>query len=314
MHIFDIDASSSQLSAIQFGQGSALADAEHVLLWVHATGLNARTYRLLLEQLAIDIPQEMAIVAVDQRGHGLSRAPLKLPLTNWDIFAQDIAAIVTDLHAQGKKVHLAGHSMGGWVSLRAALDAGNTGNTGQVVKSVYVCDPVVMTSSMQRRAFWMQKLPWFIRRTLIKSHPMVVAAQRRRRSFESKQAMYERYHNRGVFTGWPDQALLDYIEGGTEQDPEDQSAVRLTCDPFTEAAVFGSSAANLSWPDFFQLQSPVRITRASVGSTMPAIMAEQMVQKQQAEHLQVDNSFHMFPIANHEFIAADLGQWLTAKL
>ena len=59
-------------------------------IFFHATGFNAETYQILFEKLKIQFDDQINIYALDQRGHGLSKARSDhTQLKSWDIFVED---------------------------------------------------------------------------------------------------------------------------------------------------------------------------------------------------------------------------------
>ena len=88
--------------------------AKPLLVFAHATGFNAGTYRELLGPLT----DSFRILAIDQRGHGLSTADAEPDdLGSWDTFRDDLVAYLDHL---GEPAFLSGHSMGGRVAMLAA--------------------------------------------------------------------------------------------------------------------------------------------------------------------------------------------------
>ena len=104
------------------------------LVFFHATGFNARTYAPLLAPLA----DRFAVVALDQRGHGLSRLPADpARLDRWDVYVDDAVAALAALRGSGPAPVVSGHSMGGAVALMAAARAPGA------VRSLVLLDPVL---------------------------------------------------------------------------------------------------------------------------------------------------------------------------
>ncbi|MGL1446855.1 alpha/beta fold hydrolase, partial [Vibrio parahaemolyticus] len=84
------------------------------VVFLHATGFNAHTYRSILAPLS----PTLRILAVDQRGHGASRLPADpTRLFSWKIYRDDVLALLSTL--DGPPPVLAGHSMGATVALLA---------------------------------------------------------------------------------------------------------------------------------------------------------------------------------------------------
>ena len=113
MQRFTLPLAGGHLAGLNFGPSQGPID----LVFLHATGFNALTYRTLLEPLAPD----WRVVALDLRGHGLSTLPAHpARLTHWHGYARDVIQAIGQLAPEGPAPRLiAGHSMGGTVALLA---------------------------------------------------------------------------------------------------------------------------------------------------------------------------------------------------
>ncbi|MFL2683921.1 MAG: serine aminopeptidase domain-containing protein [Amylibacter sp.] len=59
-------------------------------VFFHATGFNSETYQILFEKLKNQFDNQINIYALDQRGHGLSKAKSDhKQLKSWDVFVED---------------------------------------------------------------------------------------------------------------------------------------------------------------------------------------------------------------------------------
>lgn len=225
------------LSLLDFGPPERSCD----LLFLHANGFNALTYRRVLAPLA----KHSRILAADQRGHGASTlAAITEGRENWNDFVGDLVALVDVLDIRGAV--FAGHSMGGAVCLMAAARA--SGRASRLV----LFDPVILPANMAGRT-----APGL-------DAPLVAGAHRRRAEFASRAAAFAAYHGRSAFTAWPDDMLADYVEAGFTDLPG--GGVRLACEPVWEASTF-LAQANDPWAAFAALPCPMRILRAERGST-----------------------------------------------
>ena len=75
--LIDLKARGGAMAALDFGDPGRPVD----IVFVHANGFNARTYRTILEPLA----EDLRILAVDQRGHGRSTLPAEtVGRTSWN--------------------------------------------------------------------------------------------------------------------------------------------------------------------------------------------------------------------------------------
>ncbi len=208
------------MSALHFGDTSKPV----ALIMLHANGFNGQSYRSLLEPLPVHS------VALDLRGHGLSTLSYDpATLRNFHIFRDDILDFLAR-YVEGDFV-LAGHSMGACAGMLCAPFL------GQKMKG-YVGFDLPLLPVWMNPFYRMPGGLELMRRKL----PIAVAAGRRRSDFASLEAAFTRYQGRGVFKGFDDAVLRDYLLGGliaTDQ------GVRLACDPKWEQAIFPAHDHNL---------------------------------------------------------------------
>jgi pimeloyl-ACP methyl ester carboxylesterase len=223
------------MAYLDFGPAGRPVD----VVFSHANGFNARTYRSILEPLA----GEMRILAIDLRGHGASTLPTVIEgRAGWTEMEADLLAFLEAV--VDRPVVLAGHSMGGTTSLLAAAAE------PQRVRRLALFDPVIMPKAALAEA--------------IAESPLVQGALRRRAVFPSKQAAIEAYAGRGAFRAWTPAMIADYVEAGFAATPDGQ--VTLTCAPAWEASNFRTHNYD-PWAAFAESRCPIDIRRAEVAST-----------------------------------------------
>ena len=208
------------------------------IVFLHANGFNALTYREILEPVGA----ELRVVALDQRGHGLTTLPAVTEgREDWFDLRDDFLAALSALEA--RDIVLGGHSMGGTVSILAA--ASRPG----LARSLVLFDPVVMLGA---------------RPADIAQSPMVQAARRRRAAFPSPSAAFDSYRGRGAFRTWPDAILNDYLTDGLRDLPG--GGVTLACAPEWEASGFAAHGHDTA-AAIAALKCPTRILKAEQNST-----------------------------------------------
>ena len=225
MRRFTLNLPDGAMAGIRFG-----ADGPPDLVFLHATGFNALTYRELLEPLG----ERFRIVALDQRGHGLSRLPaVPEEMPGWELYGRDMRAVF-DALGDGPSLVLAGHSMGGAVSMMAAEQRADR------VASLVLLDPVMPTADWIAKLYATEDLD-----ARINGLPIARGASRRRAWFASKREAIDAYRGRGAFATWVGRFLDDYVEDGFAPMPDgDGDGVTLTCAAAWEAATFASSRHN----------------------------------------------------------------------
>ena len=223
------------MAVLDFGPPDRPVD----VVFSHANGFNARTYRSILAPLA----GSLRILAVDMRGHGASTLPADPEAHGgWNAFRDDLLAFL-DAETAGPVV-LAGHSMGGTSSLLAAAASPAR------VKALALFDPVVFPMGVTSDPF--------------NDNPLAEGALRRRAVFPSKAAVVEGYTGRGAFRTWRPEQLADYVEAGFRE--TESGEVMLTCAPAWEAANFRNHNYN-PWAAFRATRCQIRILRAETAST-----------------------------------------------
>ena len=231
-----------EMAVLDFGDAKRPVD----LIFVHANGFNAVTYRTLLAPLSASF----RIWAPDLRGHGQSRLPVGAKgRRGWIDHRDDLIALLDGM--DGPPVVMAGHSMGAVSGLLAAAE-----RPGRVSKLVLL-DPVIW----RRAAVLAFNLPLLDK--LPSRIPLVKNALRRRAVFDSREAAMKAYRGRGAFKGWTDLQLADYLTDGLM--PSGDEMV-LTCAPTTEAANYAAQAHD-PWRALRRYPGPIRILKGAVQST-----------------------------------------------
>ncbi len=231
-----------EMHVLDFGDARRPVD----LIFVHANGFNAMTYRSLLAPLS----GTLRIWAPDLRGHGRTTLPADPNgRRGWADHRDDLAALLGAL--DGPPTVLAGHSMGGTSALLAAAERPDR------VSKLVLLDPVIW----RRWVVTAFHLPLLDR--LASRIPLVKSARRRRAVFDSREQAMAAYAGRGAFRGWPEIMLADYLADGLIETDE---GLALACPPEWEASNYASQSHD-PWRALKRLDRPVRILKAEAGST-----------------------------------------------
>jgi len=268
-----------EMAALDFGDEKRPVD----VVFLHATGFNAMTYRSILAPLS----PGMRILAVDQRGHGASNLPIEPDkLRSWKPYRDDLLALLATL--DGPPPVLSGHSMGATVSLLAA--AARPGAASGLV----LFDPVLLT----RWRMLAVRLPGGLR--AMKQTPLALGAAKRRPVFDSVEAAFAAYKGRGAFKTWSDIMLADYIAGGFHERPDGK--VDLACPPALEAAIFSSQWHN-PWAAAARVKCPMQIFRAEFGSTCSIGTGEAFFAgNRRASLVTVSGASHFLPMERPDIV------------
>jgi pimeloyl-ACP methyl ester carboxylesterase len=264
-------AGPGEIAAIEFGDPARPVD----IVFLHANGFNALTYRSMLGPLAASL----RILAIDQQGHGRSPQREAIETRNsWLGFRDDLIAILDLL--DGPPVVLSGHSMGGTACVLATPERPDR------VRALALLDPVIMPEAVAE-AMRAGSQP-------MNESPLAAGALRRRAVFPSRAAAIESYRGRGAFKTWPEQALVDYVADGFRDRGDGQ--VELTCTPQWEANNF-STHAHDSWAAMHRVRVPVSILRAEIGSTCSIVATDDFIADNPAMRIEtLPGTTHFLPI------------------
>jgi pimeloyl-ACP methyl ester carboxylesterase len=258
-----------------------------VLIWSHANGFNASTYKSLLQPLA----GSFRIIAWDMRGHGLTDLPLdKSLLTGWRVFRDDLLRFIDALDVKPKVI--AGHSFGATASLLAAAVRPH------VTDSLVLAEPVMPPDGLALKA----RIARLLGRA-DKVIPLVAMTLRRRSQFRSREDAVKGFTGRGAFKTWPTETLADYVETGLVPDGD---GFRLSCTPEWEAAAFGVYPFRLA-----HLGSAVRVPVTILAGTVNSTTNESVLNKFIKRHrntrvVRVEGASHFLPMENPETVRAEI--------
>ena len=230
------------MAVLDFGDADRPVD----LVFVHANGFNALTYRTLLAPLS----GSLRLWAPDLRGHGGTTLPADpAGHRSWADHRDDLIALIDAI--DGPPVVLSGHSMGATSALLAAAERPDR------VSGLVLFDPVIWS----RWAVAAFQLPLLDR--IPSRIPLVKGARRRRATFDSREQAMAAYTGRGAFKGWPEMMIADYLVDGLV---ETDAGFTLACAPDWEASNYAAQSHD-PWRALRRFDRPVRILRAETGST-----------------------------------------------
>jgi pimeloyl-ACP methyl ester carboxylesterase len=256
----------------------------------HANGFPPGAYRLLAEALA----GAHHPVALPARPLWPGSRPGAV--SNWRPLAADLVAGLDALEL-GPVVGV-GHSLGGVLTLWAAIDRPD------LFRAVVLVDPVLLAPH------WL----WALRITrwlgLHERQPLVQGALRRRRTWPDHQACFDHYRDKALFARWPDAALWDYVESGTQPGVE---GVTLRYPPEWEARIFATTPTGI-WRDVPRLQVPALIVRGAGSDTFsPGAMARVGRALPTARLVEVPGAGHLVPMEKPAETAAAIRAFLADR-
>jgi pimeloyl-ACP methyl ester carboxylesterase len=267
------DVPGGRMAGIAFGAPTPNPD----IVFLHATGFNARTYRTLLAPLG----EKFHVLALDARGHGRTELPARVfGYTSWRRHRDDLIAVLEHFTAP---VTLAGHSMGATVSLLTA------GKRTDLVSGLALIEPVILPSAYYASS----QLPFgpLVHRY---TTPLARGAAARRATFADRESAIAAFTGRGVFKAFPPEVIADYVADGLVEDGS--GGFRLACRPIYEAATFCAHRHD-PWAALRKVTDPLVLLRAERGSTIAeAAMHRVAAIKADARVATVEGASHMLPM------------------
>lgn len=262
-----------RVAGIAFGAETPNPD----IVFLHATGFNARTYRTLLAPLG----EKFHVLALDARGHGRTELPAGLMgYTSWTRHRDDLIAVLEHFSAP---VTLAGHSMGATVSLLTA------GKRTDLVCGLALLDPVIMPAAATA-TFQLPLGPLFLRYRM----PLARGALKRRNAFASREEAVAAFSGRGVFKPFPAEVIEDYVADGLVEDGA--GGFKLACAPAFEAATYCAQRHD-PWGALRRVTDPLVLLRAEHNSTIGEAGAHRVCAiKADARVAVVEGAGHMLPM------------------
>lgn len=272
--------------AISYLEWEAPAGAP-VLVFSHANGLNASTYKSLLQPLA----GEFRLIAWDMRGHGHTNLPTDPRLLpGWRIYRDDLLRLLDALKLQ--PTILAGHSLGASTTLLAAAERQDIG------QALVLAEPVMVPTRMALKATCAR---WIGRSDRV--IPLAAMALKRRNRFASREEAVKNFTGRGAFKTWPVEAVADYVETGLTPDGE---GFRLSCAPQWEAASFAVYPFAMDRLGG-RIRRPITVLLGTVNSSAdPDVFASFVRRHGKTRVVRIEGATHFLPMEHGEELRAEI--------
>ncbi len=247
------------------------------LHFLHANGYPPECYKPLLE-----------LLKTEYRIFGMYLRPLwddakPEDIDDWHPLSDDLLRFLSDLET-GPIIGV-GHSLGAIVTLRAALSA------PEKFGALVLIDPVLFVPSLL--AFWN-----FTRGIGLgdKIHPLVIGAQKRRRTFDDLETVFRGYRQRKIFRYMSDDNLRIYIKGITK--PSENGGYKLVYPPEWEAQLYRTWLRDSDlWRGLPNLEVPTLIIRGKETNTFLESAARLVKRKQPKVKIEsLEKSTHILPL------------------
>jgi pimeloyl-ACP methyl ester carboxylesterase len=249
---------------------------------LHATGFLGRIYRALAERLrAIG-----HVYSYDQRGHGDSSAAPDNEYT-WDATMRDLEGFITARGWSGFRA--VGHSAGATALGSLASERPN------LIARAVLLEPVIFESPDAPELGWRNP---FIERTL-----------KRKRIFDSVEALYSNFENKPPYNTWRKDVLRDYCEFGTRSTPDGRR--ELKCAPEIEAKFYETARDFDGLARILRCTVPLMVLFGARGDSLGASLSGKVArQLKHGKVIDVADTGHFLPMEKPEYAAEQTVEFL----
>lgn len=247
------------------------------LHFLHANGYPPDCYKPLLE-----------LLKTEYRVFGMHLRPLwdgtkPEEIRTWHPLSNDLLSFLAEHETE--PVIGVGHSIGAVVTLRAAL------RDPRKFRALVLIDPVLFVPPVLAM--------WAVLRALglgDRLHPLIRAAQKRRRTFDDLEIVFRGYRTRPVFRYMSDESLRAYIAGITR--PSANGGYELIYSPEWEAQIYRTGLHDFDiWRDLPKLEVPTLFLRGAETDTFLENAARLVKKKQPKVRVEaLEKSTHLLPL------------------
>lgn len=257
------------------------------LHFIHANGYPPECYKPLFE-----------LLKTEYRVFGMYLRPLwedakPEELDSWHPLTDDLLQFLASSDSKTGRGNPAptpvigvGHSIGGMVTLRAALrDPGKFRALVLIEPVIFIPRTLIAWDIIARRMGLVDRV-----------HPMIAGAKKRRRTFDNLDIVFRGYRSRKIFRYMNDESLRVYIEGITK--PSVNGGYELVYSPEWELQIYRTSMLDFDiWRDLPKLEVPTLILRGAETDTLYEDATRLIKRKQPKVQIEtVNQSTHLLPL------------------
>lgn len=264
------------------------------LHFLHANGYPPECYMPLLEHLRSNY-----------RPFGMKLRPLWKDATtdglnDWHPYSDDLLRFLSD-HETDPVIGV-GHSIGGTVTLRAAM------REPSKFRALVLLDPVIFVPSTMNT--------WNVARAIgigEKVHPLIQTAKRRRREFNDLEILFRSYRTKPVFRYMSDESLKQYIEGITK--PKVDGGYELVYTPEWEAHIYMTGMRDYDlWRGLANFDVPALIIRGDETDTFLPNAANLVKKKNSKIKIHtLKKATHILPLEHPQEVAEIITNFLDDR-
>ncbi|MCK5921340.1 MAG: alpha/beta hydrolase [Methylococcales bacterium] len=248
------------------GNGSPL----HI---AHANSYPPGAYR----QFAHQLTPHFHVTAMEQRPFW-HNDPTTAP--NWHTYADDL---IQFFEQQGITQAVGvGHSLGGVVTMYAAVQRPD------LFRAIVLIEPVIFHPNMTDMLKANPDAAKYI--------PLVQSALKRRDTWDTIEAVFERFRGKKVFARLSDEALWDYVRAGVRE--TDTGQVTLAHPKAWEAHIYSTAPSDV-WEQIPEVEVPMLAIRAVQSDTlMPPTWAHWQRVQPTTTFVEIPDADHLVPLSH----------------
>jgi pimeloyl-ACP methyl ester carboxylesterase len=257
-------------------------DGDPIVL-LHATGFLGRIYA----PIASALTRIGHVYSYDQRGHGDS-SPAPDGQYDWQRTMEDLAGFIGAMGFRG--VRAFGHSAGATAIGSLACERPD------LISRAVLAEPVIFESPTAPELGW--------------RNPFIESTLKRRRVFDSVEAMFQNFDRKPPFDTWDKSMLRDYCEFGTRSNAEGKR--ELKCKPEIEARFYETSRDFDGLGRIVRAQVPLLVLFGEKSDSLGVVLANTIAAKlAQGRVLKIADTGHFMPMEKPVDIAQMAIDFLT---
>jgi len=249
-------------------------DGDPIVL-LHATGFLGRIYA----PIASALTRIGHVYSYDQRGHGDS-SPAPDGQYDWQRTMEDLTAFITAMGFRG--VRAFGHSAGATAIGSLACERPD------LIARAVLAEPVLFQSPTAPELGWRD--------------PFIESTLKRKRMFDSVEAMFQNFDRKPPFHTWDKAMLRDYCEFGTRLNAKGKR--ELKCKPEIEARYYQTSRDFNGLGRIVRAQVPLLVMFGEKSDSLGVTLAELIASKLAKGRVEkVADTGHFMPMEKPSDIA-----------
>jgi pimeloyl-ACP methyl ester carboxylesterase len=245
------------------------------IVLLHATGFLGRIYA----PIASALTQIGHVYSYDQRGHGDS-SPATDGQYDWQLTMGDLAGFITAMGFRGARAF--GHSAGATAIGSLACERPD------LISRAVLAEPVIFESPDGPELGW--------------RNPFIEGTLKRRRVFDSVDAMFQNFDRKPPFNTWDKSMLRDYCEFGTRINADGKR--ELKCAPEIEARFYETARDFDGFGRIVRAQVPLLVLFGARSDSLGVALAATVASKlAKGRVVKIADTGHFMPMEKPADIA-----------